>query len=338
MTADRNDAPSAGMTRRAVLQTGAAAMASMSMVGSLRAQDRQPGPVVLITGTSSGFGRLMAEGFARQGAHVIATMREIDGRNAPAAEELRTLATTENLAIDVIEIDVLSDRSVNAGIQQAIADAGRIDILVSNAGLVAPGPVELQPPRWFQSNIETNAYGAMRVIRAVVPHMRAAGQGTIIQMSSALGRAVDPMLGGYCASKLVVEAACDAMGYELAASNIEVSVVQPAGAYPTSFQSNGIGYWQELVAGLDAADRPKLDIYAPHVEAMLAGLEPDTSLDPREVSDAVLALAAMAFGTRPNRLTVGPYTDGIDPVNAAHEQLQTDMVGHSPAAELFILG
>ena len=200
-----------------------------------------------------------------------------------------------------------------------------------------PGPVELQPPDRFQANIETNAYGAMRVIKAVIPHMREAGRGTIIQMSSALGRAIDPMLGGYCASKLVVEAACDALGYELAASNIEVAVVQPAGAYPTQFQSNGIRHWEELVASLGPADRPKLDLYAQHIEAMLAGLEPDTSLDPQEVADAVLALAAMEFGTRPSRLTVGPYTDGIDPVNAAHEQLQTDMVGHSPFAQLFTL-
>lgn len=101
-------------------------------------------------------------------------------------------------------------------------------------------------------------------------------------MSSALGRAIDPMLGGYCASKLVIEAACDALGYELAASNIEVAVVQPAGAYPTRFQSNGIRYWEELLASLGPEQRPMLDLYAPHIEAMLAGLEPDASLDPQE--------------------------------------------------------
>ncbi|GLQ54605.1 SDR family oxidoreductase [Devosia nitrariae] len=326
----------AGMRRRTVLQIGAAA-ALLSAAGPLRAQDADQ-HVVLITGTSSGFGRLMAEGFARQGARVFATMRQTDGRNALAAEELRALAADENLALEVIELDVLNDRSVTAAIKQAIADAGRIDVLVSNAGIVVPGPIELQPPESFRANIETNAYGALRVIKAVVPHMREAGRGTIIQMSSALGRAIDPMLGGYCASKLVVEAACDAMGYELAASNIEVAVVQPAGAYPTRFQANGIRYWEEMLADLEATAPSALELYAPHVEAMLAGLEPDTTLDPQEVSDAVLELAAKEFGTRPNRLTVGPYTDGINPVNAAHEQLQTDMVGHSPAAELFTLG
>ncbi|KKB11470.1 hypothetical protein VE25_12615 [Devosia geojensis] len=327
--------PPAGIRRRTVLQVGAAA-AFLAAAGPLRAQEAEQ-PVVLITGTSSGFGRLMAEGFARQGARVFATMRDVSGRNAPAAEELRALASGENLSIEVIELDVLSDESVTAAIDEAIAGAGRIDVLVSNAGIVVPGPIELQPPGRFRANIETNAYGAMRVINAVVPHMREAGRGTIIQMSSALGRAIDPMLGGYCASKLVVEAACDALGYELAASNIEVAVVQPAGAYPTQFQGNGIRYWEELLASLGPDDRPRLDLYAQHIEAMLAGLEPDASLDPQEVADAVLGLAAMEFGTRPSRLAVGPYTDGIDPVNAAHEQLQTDMVGHSPFAQLFTL-
>jgi len=322
--------------RRTVLQAGAAA-AFLAAAGPLRAQETQP-PVVLITGTSSGFGRLMAEGFARQGARVFATMRHVEGRNAPAAEELHTLATQEKLAVEVLELDVVSNASVAAAVERAIARAGRIDLLVSNAGIVVPGPIELQPPAHFQSNIETNAFGAMRVIKAIVPHMRQAGRGTIIQISSALGRAIDPMLGGYCASKLVIEAACDALGYELAASNIEVAVVQPAGAYPTQFQSNGLRYWEELLASLGPEGRPMLDLYAQHIEAMLAGLEPDTSLDPKEVADAVLRLAAMEFGTRPNRLTVGPFTDGIDPVNAAHEQLQTDMISHSPAASLFTLG
>jgi NAD(P)-dependent dehydrogenase (short-subunit alcohol dehydrogenase family) len=324
-----------GIRRRTVLQAGTAA-AFLAALGPLRAQETQP-PVVLITGTSSGFGRLMAEGFARKGFRVFATMREMEGRNAAAAEELRTLARQDNLPIEVLELDVLSDPSVAAAVEQAIARTGRIDILVSNAGIVVPGPIELQPPQFLHANIETNAYGALRVIKAVIPHMRQAGRGTIIQISSALGRAIDPMLGGYCASKLMIEAACDALRYELASSKIEVSVVQPAGAYPTQLQGKARRYWEELLASIGPEKRPLLDTYAPHIEAMLAELEPDNSLDPKEVSDAVIRLAAMEFGTRPSRLTVGPYADGINPVNAAHEELQTEMMSHSPHASLFTL-
>jgi NADP-dependent 3-hydroxy acid dehydrogenase YdfG len=126
-------------------------------------------------------------------------MRDMAGKNAPAAEELRALSG-EDLAIDLIEIDVLSEESVNAGVARAIEAAERIDVLVSNAGIVVPGPVELQTPADFASNIETNMGGALKMYRAVVPHMRERDRGTIIQMSSALGRAIFPMLGSYCAS------------------------------------------------------------------------------------------------------------------------------------------
>ena len=243
----------------------------------------------------------------------------------------------DGLAIEVIEIDVLDEASVNAGVAQAVERAGSVDVLISNAGIVVPGPVEVQPPAWFASNLDTNMGGALRMYRAVIPHMRAQGGGTIIQMSSALGRAIDPMLGGYCASKLAVEAAADALGYELASSNIEVAVVQPAGAYPTRLQANAVLYWEELLAALDESDRARLDHYAPNVEAMLADLAPDPSLDPQEVTDVVVALVAMDFGTRPSRLTVGPYKDGIDPVNLAHEQLQAEMISHNRIVDLLTL-
>ncbi|WP_163269234.1 SDR family NAD(P)-dependent oxidoreductase [Chelativorans alearense] len=324
------------ISRRTVLLGGAAlATLAATRAGWAQAEPSER-PVVLITGTSSGFGRLMAEGFARKGAHVIATMRDVDGRNASAAEELWALSG-DGAAIDVVEIDVLSEEAVNAGVAGAIENAGRIDVLVSNAGIVVPGPVELQTPRDFASNIETNMGGALRMFRAVVPHMREQRGGAIIQMSSALGRAIDPMLGGYCASKLAVEAAADALAYEVAAFDIEVSIVQPAGAYPTELQANAIRYWEEMLDRLDASERAKLDIYAPHVEAMLDGLAPDGDLDPREVSDAVIELASMPFGTRPGRLVVGPYKDGIDPVNAAHDQLQNDMMEHNPIVDLLTL-
>lgn len=244
------------LSRRDVL-AGGAAFAALAAARPAWAQSAVRGApkVVLITGTSSGFGRLMAEAFARNGLRVVATMREVDGRNAAAAAELRQLGESNDLAIDVVEIDVLSGDSVLAGVAQAITGAGRIDLLVSNAGIVVPGPIELQPVSAFNANIETNCSGALRMFRAVLPHMRDQGGGTIIQISSALGRAIDPMLGGYCASKLAVEAAADALGYEAAASKIEVAVVQPAGAYPTRLQANAVRYWEGMLAELDEAGR-----------------------------------------------------------------------------------
>ncbi|MBA3325027.1 MAG: SDR family NAD(P)-dependent oxidoreductase [Rhodobacteraceae bacterium] len=133
------------LSRRDVL-AGGAAFAALAAARPAWAQSAVRGApkVVLITGTSSGFGRLTAEAFARNGLRVVATMREVDGRNAAAAAELRQLGESNDLAIDVVEIDVLSGDSVLAGVAQAITGAGRIDLLVSNAGIVVPGPIELR--------------------------------------------------------------------------------------------------------------------------------------------------------------------------------------------------
>jgi NAD(P)-dependent dehydrogenase (short-subunit alcohol dehydrogenase family) len=313
-----------------------AAVGLLSAAPQVSAQTPQPlqTSTVLITGTSSGFGRLMAEGFARQGARVIATMREVGGKNSNAAAELRAFAESEVLSIDVVEIDVLDDASVDSGVAQAIETAGIIDILVNNAGIVVPGPIELQPQRFFQANIDTNAAGALRVIRAVVPHMRAAGQGTIIQMSSALGRAIDPMLGGYCASKLTVEAAADALSYELAASNIEVSIVQPAAPYPTQLQANGKRYWEKMVGELGTEAAPLQEIYRQHIEFMLSELRGDETLDLWEVPNAVIGLANLPFGSRPGRLAVGMFADGIEPVNSVHEAFQAELLSYSAIVDL----
>lgn len=324
----------APISRRDVL-LGTAALVALTAVRPVWAQSEAADrPVVLITGTSTGFGRLMAEGFAKQGAHVIATMRDVEGRNAPAAAELRALAGDDSLALEVVEIDVLSDDSVNSGVAQAIESAGRVDILVSNAGICVPGPVEMQPQRLFQANIDTNATGALRVIRAVVPHMREAGQGTIIQMTSALGRAIDPMLGGYCASKLVMEAAADSLSYELAASNIEVSIVQPAAPYPTHLQDRAVAYWDEMMAEPGLVSDSLRKVYAPHVEFMLSELKGDDSLDNWEIANAVIALANMEFGKRPGRLAVGMFADGIEPVNAVHQALQDRLLSYSSIVDI----
>jgi NAD(P)-dependent dehydrogenase (short-subunit alcohol dehydrogenase family) len=224
------------VSRRGVLAGGAALTAlSVTKLGRARAQAEPAGaqPVVLITGTSSGFGRLMAETFARHDLRVVATMRETEGRNEPAATELRRLADREGLAIEVIDIDVTDQASVDRGVAEALRLTGQIDILVNNAGVVVPGPTELQPVAAFNANLETNLNGGLRMFRAVAPSMRERGRGYLIWFSSAIGRILDPMLGGYSASKLAVEAAADALAYEEATFGIEVTIVQPAGAYPT---------------------------------------------------------------------------------------------------------
>jgi NAD(P)-dependent dehydrogenase (short-subunit alcohol dehydrogenase family) len=326
------------LSRRGML-AGGAALATLSLAGTGHAQTPTAGqsaarPVVLITGTSSGFGRLMAETFARSNLHVVATMRELDGRNARAAAELRDLAVSDDLAIDLAEIDVTDEASVERGVAEALALADRIDILVNNAGLVLPGPAALQPVNAFNANIDTNLNGALRMFRAVAPQMRERGEGYLIQFSSAIGRILDPMLGGYSASKLAVEAAADALAYEEAMFGIEVTIVQPAGAYPTRLQENGLRSFEEMLAGLPAGE---VDRYAEHIAHMRDGLVPDTSLDPQEIADAVMGLISLERGSRPLRLSVGPFKETIDGLNAAHDEVQDYLIEQSGLTELTTL-
>lgn len=168
---------SGSTSRRQVLVAGAALAATAAASPALAQATAADGPrVAIIAGTSSGFGRLMAESFARRGITVIATMRDAGGRNSGPAEELRGLAEGEDLPIHVVEIDVLDEGSVRAGIAEALRLAGHVDILVNNAGIVVPGPVGLQPVDAFAANIETNCHGSLRMFRALAPHMQDRGR------------------------------------------------------------------------------------------------------------------------------------------------------------------
>ena len=124
--------------------------------------------IVLVTGCSSGFGELIAQTLARAGHHVFATMRGIADRNLEAAEKFHQLAAAEQLALDVVEMDVASDASVARGVDQVIAQAERIDVVVNNAGTSSSGPLEAFSADQMAALLNVNALGPMRVNKAVL--------------------------------------------------------------------------------------------------------------------------------------------------------------------------
>ncbi len=153
--------------------------------------------VVLITGCSSGFGLVTALEFARRGDLVFASMR-----NVAKAGPLREAARAEGLAIEVVEIDVTDDGSVRRGVDHVLASAGHVDVLVNNAGISHYGTVRLTPWDWMRETMETNFFGAVRMIRAVLPTMRARRSGNIVNVSSVQGRVPGyPFVSMYGASK-----------------------------------------------------------------------------------------------------------------------------------------
>jgi NAD(P)-dependent dehydrogenase (short-subunit alcohol dehydrogenase family) len=176
---------------------------------------------VLITGTSKGIGLETALAFARVGHQVYATMR-----NPSQSPALAETAAREKLPVTISTMDVDSDESVSVAIA-AILKNGPIDVLVNNAGVEGVGPVEEFPLAKFRAIMETNYFGALRCIQAVVPPMRQRRSGCIINISSVAGRICNPPLTSYCASKWALEALSEGLAGELKTFNVRVAIVEP---------------------------------------------------------------------------------------------------------------
>jgi NAD(P)-dependent dehydrogenase (short-subunit alcohol dehydrogenase family) len=179
---------------------------------------------VLITGCSTGIGRACAQELADRGHFVVATARDPKALNDVRAD-LR------------LPLDVTDTASVAA----AVEAAGPLDALVNNAGISISGPVELVPPQEYQQLFDTNVFGGVRVMQAVVPLMRAQGSGVIVNVSSSGGRAAFPLHGPYSASKAALEALSEAMYYELAPFGIRVVILEP-GFVATQISANARRY------------------------------------------------------------------------------------------------
>jgi len=304
--------------------TGAlAASAAYAQADMVEATPDLSGKSVLITGTSSGFGRLGAEHYARLGATVFATMRNVP---RPEADELRQLARDENLDLHVIEIDVLSDEQVEAGIAEAMRIAGGpLDVIVNNAGIGLTGPIEVQDMEATRLMFDTNVYGPHRVVRAALPAMRQRGSGLIVPISSQLGKVIVPHSGQYSPTKFALEAMNQALAYELVPHGIDVSIVQPGG-YPTEIWRNRNRYTTALK---ERAQDEHLSGYPDVVAAMGQGDGSGRSADPMDVPRAIAALIAMPGGARPLRVPVHPGTKPQIPINDVIDQVQTGWLGES---------
>ena len=177
---------------------------------------------VLVTGASSGFGYEMSRRLSASGHRVLATMRDITGRNAEARRSLESATADGGPPIEVLEMDVTDDASVDEAVQSALDRAGHLDVVVNNAGIVGIGLTEAFTPEAFTRIFDVNVNGPVRVNRAVLPAMRARGKGLLVHVSSGAGRVTVPALAPYCASKYALEALADAYRYELHAMGYPV--------------------------------------------------------------------------------------------------------------------
>jgi NADP-dependent 3-hydroxy acid dehydrogenase YdfG len=261
---------------------------------------------IFITGTSTGFGKLMTITLSEAGHTVIAGMRGTNDKNETVAKELSGLAN-----VDVVDIDVTNDASVKEAFENTLTKHGKIDVLVNNAGLAGFGLVEAYSIDQIKKFFEVNFYGVIRTYQAVLPGMRKAKSGLIINLTSGASGHAMPFMGPYLASKFGVEAITEAIQDELSQFNIENVTIQP-GVYPTEMNSGS-------KAGVQA-DKPEITKeYDPvatemfnNIGAGLFGKMAEFNMDPQVIADGVLKLINMEEGTRPLRYPLDAIAEGTD--------------------------
>jgi NAD(P)-dependent dehydrogenase (short-subunit alcohol dehydrogenase family) len=273
--------------------------------------------VVLVSGTSTGFGRLIAETLARRGHIVFATMRDPAVRNAANASELRTLAGKESLEINVLEMDVTDEASVERAVHDCMNQAGRIDVAINNAGYAVSGLAEATTVEQARKLMDTNFFGCVRVNRAVLPFMRKQRSGLLLHVSSGAGRVVVPGFGFYCASKFAVEALAESYHYELAGQGIDSCVIEP-GAYQTAVFGNMV----------TAADRARTDTYgdATKIPDKVNAILGASAANAQDVADAVLAVVETPAGQRQLRYRISPTDLGLEAINKVCSEVQSRFV------------
>ena len=274
------------------------------------------GKTILITGASSGFGRLTAETLSNSEHKVFAGFRSTDGRKKLVADELR------EKNIEILKLDVTDQGSVESAIAQLLEKSNNeLDVVVNNAGMASAGISEAFTPEQARELFEVNVFGVQRVLRATLPVLRAKRRGLVINVGSILGRITLPFFGLYGASKYAVEAMSDSYRYELSQLGIDVVLVQPS-AYPTNMYA----------AAQKPADKELRKMYGEVAEVPGKILKTFVTLfqgekgpNPQDVATAIDKIVSTPAGSRPDRVVVGlPF--GSDAVNDADAPIQRGVI------------
>jgi NAD(P)-dependent dehydrogenase (short-subunit alcohol dehydrogenase family) len=273
---------------------------------------------VLITGASTGFGNLTTRRLLEEGYHVFASMRAPLGRNRARAEELQELARESGQELTILDLDVTDTDSIEKAVAVLLEKADRIDVLVNNAGQAYMGPFEAFSDKQLRQQFDVNFFGPAALIRAVLPSMRNAGQGLIVNVSSGLGRSVFPGTGVYSSSKFALEAMSEAIRYEASGFGVDSVTVEP-GAFKTEIAGSFV----------DPERKTENDAYgalANTSENWRASLDEYFQTgggDPQEVVSAILKLIETEPDLRPARVAVGEdvaYVTALNDSAMAHQR------------------
>lgn len=177
---------------------------------------------VLVTGCSSGIGLATCHVLSRNNFMTYGTVR-----NLSKAKKIQDLINMENLSLKILRLDVNDNQSIKIAVKKILTDTGRIDVLINNAGYGMFGPVEEITTQEVKKQFETNFFGTIRLIKAIVPIMRKQGNGTIVNISSMVGRFGVPLNSAYVSSKFAVEGLSESISFELEEFGIRVIVIEP---------------------------------------------------------------------------------------------------------------
>jgi NAD(P)-dependent dehydrogenase (short-subunit alcohol dehydrogenase family) len=282
------------------------------------------GPLtILITGASSGFGRMSAEALGREGHNVYAGIRDIAQRNAPAAAALGALPSSD---IRPVELDVQLQSSVKAAVERIIAETGRIDVLVHNAGHMVFGPAEAFTPEQLAEQYDVNVLGTQRVNRAALPHMRQRRSGLLLWVSSSsCAGGTPPYLAPYFAAKAAMDALAVQYARELARFGIETSIIVP-GAF-----TRGTNHFAHAGQPADGARLAEYEESGPYegfgakVQEAFAAIVPQDA-DPSGVARRIVEIVGSPVGKRPFRVHYDPAQDGADVGFAVLDRLRGEML------------
>ncbi|GAA2569378.1 SDR family oxidoreductase [Winogradskya consettensis] len=261
--------------------------------------------VVLITGSSTGIGRLTALTLARQGHTVYASMKSVAGNE---------FTDVDGLDLHTVELDVTSQESADAAVAAVVEQAGRLDVVIQNAGHLYVGYVEAFTDDDLTRLLDINAVGAHRVNRAALPHLRAQRSGTLLWVGSTIIVTTPPFLGPYVASKAAFDALAVVTSYEAAQFGIETTIVMPGAI------TQGTSHFPNASHASDAAVTAAyagLDPLVERNEQATAGLvRPGVNPHPQGVADEIARVLALPRGEKPFRTVVDFTEAGVDHVMA----------------------
>ncbi|MFZ4893672.1 SDR family oxidoreductase [Plantibacter sp. Mn2098] len=281
--------------------------------------------VIVISGASSGFGALTARALALQGHTVYAGIRETTGRNAPRVQEAADFSAQHGADLRAIEMDSASQESIDAAVAAIIAEHGRLDVVIHNAGHMVTGPTEAFTPEELARVYDANVLSTQRLNRAALPQLRKQGNGLVLWVgSSSTKGGTPPYLAPYFAAKSAMDALAVSYAAELARWGVETSIVIPG-----SFTS-GTNHFANGGHAADAATVAEYETrYAglmEQVSAKLAELAP-ADADASLVSDEIARIVALPAGQRPFRSHIDPANDGSEEVSDVADRIRAEFLG-----------